>query len=136
MLKSFTESGNKSQGEPLWQDRDVRFDAAPAELRHRAGEKVIRIFERVEDTKGNNGDYGAMSITTLRLIWQSRDKPRINLTIGLGNYFFIALFNQLGLIFLILRDYDKILKRLIFWNFKPFLIEKNQSFIVCIYKCK
>ena len=68
--------------ETLWQDRDIRFDAPSSELALRSGERVVEIFARVEDTKGNTGEVGKFIVTNLRLIWQSLNKPRINLTIG------------------------------------------------------
>ena len=68
--------------EQLWQDRDIRFDASSNELALRPGEKMIETFARVEDTKGNTGEIGKFIVTNLRLIWQSINKPRINLTIG------------------------------------------------------
>lgn len=68
--------------EPLWEDRDIRFDAAPSELALRPGERLIEAFARVEDTKGNTGEVGKLTVTNLRLIWQSLTKPRINLSIG------------------------------------------------------
>ena len=36
----------------------------------------------VEDTKGNNGDRGAMIITNLRMIWFCDKDKHINLSIG------------------------------------------------------
>lgn len=36
----------------------------------------------VEDTKGNNGDRGAMIITNLRMIWFCEMDKKINLSIG------------------------------------------------------
>lgn len=68
----------------LWQDRDVRFDVTLRDLQLRKGEKIVQIFNHVEDTKGNSGDPGNLNITNLRLIWQSKSKPKINLTIGLS----------------------------------------------------
>lgn len=68
--------------EPLWQDRDIRFDASNGELAFRSGEQMIQTYSKVEDTKGNTGEVGRLTITNLRLIWQSKAKPRINLTIG------------------------------------------------------
>lgn len=73
-----------TKNEPLWQDRDVRFDVPLPELKFRTGEHVIEYFSKVEDTKGNTGEEGKLTITNLRLIWQSKVKPRINLSIGLG----------------------------------------------------
>ena len=75
---------NSARVEPLWQDRDVKFDCTSKELSTRNGEKVIRSFQFIEDTKGNSGDLGTLTITNLRLIWQSVNKPRINLSVGLG----------------------------------------------------
>lgn len=72
------------RSEPLWQDRDVRFDSPLRDLAARKGEMVIDMFERVEDTKGNSGDEGRLTITNLRMIWQSKAKPRINLSVGLS----------------------------------------------------
>ncbi len=72
------------KNELLWQDRDVRFDVALQELKFRSGERMIEYFSKVEDTKGNAGEEGKLMITNLRLIWQSKVKPRINLSIGLG----------------------------------------------------
>lgn len=71
-----------SRYEPLWQDRDIRFDSSLSELALRSGEKVIDTFAKVEDTKGNTGEVGKFTVTNLRLMWQSVSKPRINLTIG------------------------------------------------------
>ncbi|XP_046920687.2 Bardet-Biedl syndrome 5 protein [Dermatophagoides farinae] len=70
--------------ESLWQDRDIRFDAPSSELSYRNGEKLIEQWPKVEDTKGNTGEIGRLMVTNLRLIWQSLNKPRINLSIGLG----------------------------------------------------
>lgn len=72
------------RNDPLWQDRDLRFDASIKELQARCGEKCLYSWDKIEDTKGNSGDEGRLSITTLRIIWQSKSKPRINLTIGLN----------------------------------------------------
>lgn len=70
--------------ESLWQDRDIRFDAQSSELSFRSGEKLIEQWPKVEDTKGNTGEIGRLAVTNLRLIWQSLQKPRINLSIGLS----------------------------------------------------
>lgn len=71
--------------EPLWQDRDIRFDASSSELHLRPGERIIETFGKVEDTKGNTGEVGKFTVTDLRVIWQSLNKPRINLSIGFNN---------------------------------------------------
>ncbi|RWS14300.1 DUF1448 domain containing protein-like protein [Dinothrombium tinctorium] len=70
------------RSEPLWQDRDIRFDASLKDLQLRKGERIVKVFDSIEDTKGNSGDEGKLTITSIRLIWQSKTKPRINLTIG------------------------------------------------------
>lgn len=72
------------KNEPLWQDRDIRFDCTNRDLSLRKGESIIEAFESVEDTKGNSGDIGTLTITNLRCVWQSKNKPRINLSVGLG----------------------------------------------------
>ena len=45
----------------------------------RPGEFTIEKFDSVEDTKGNNGERGTLSVTNLRLIWHSNQMPRVNL---------------------------------------------------------
>lgn len=72
------------RNDPLWQDRDIRFDSPLRDLVMRKGEEVVEQFDRVEDTKGNSGDEGRLTITSLRLLWQSKAKPRINLSVGLS----------------------------------------------------
>ncbi|ESO82176.1 hypothetical protein LOTGIDRAFT_207456 [Lottia gigantea] len=66
----------------LWEDRDVRFDINPNQLRMRSGERCIDRLDAIEDTKGNNGDRGRLVVTNLRLIWHSLALPRVNLSIG------------------------------------------------------
>ncbi|KAL4222449.1 Bardet-Biedl syndrome 5 protein [Mactra antiquata] len=68
--------------EALWEDRDVRFDVSPNQMRMRPGEKLIDKMDAVEDTKGNNGERGRLIVTNLRLIWHSLSMPRVNLSIG------------------------------------------------------
>lgn len=68
----------------VWQDREIRFDVPFAQLKPRRGEQEIDSINSVEDTKGNNGEKGALSITNLRLIWCSHKDPKTNLTIGLN----------------------------------------------------
>ena len=72
------------RNEPLWQDRDIRFDSQLRDLSLRKGEVIVEQFDRVEDTKGNSGDEGRLTISNLRMMWQSRAKPRINLSVGLS----------------------------------------------------
>ena len=85
-MTSFSSSGSGrvDKQPPLWQDRDIRFDITARELGCRAGEQKLQTFHFVEDTKGNAGDYGRLQISNLRITWQSRSKPKINLTIGLN----------------------------------------------------
>ncbi|OWF36293.1 Bardet-Biedl syndrome 5 protein homolog [Mizuhopecten yessoensis] len=66
----------------LWEDRDVRFDVNPSQMKMRPGEKMIDRLDAVEDTKGNNGDRGRIIVTNLRIIWHSLSMPRVNLSIG------------------------------------------------------
>ncbi|XP_005089032.1 Bardet-Biedl syndrome 5 protein homolog [Aplysia californica] len=68
--------------EPLWEDRDVRFDVSSSQMKMRPGEKLIDQLDAVEDTKGNNGDRGRLMVTNLRIIWHSIEMPRANLSIG------------------------------------------------------
>ncbi|XP_041365484.1 Bardet-Biedl syndrome 5 protein-like [Gigantopelta aegis] len=75
---------SKMSGEQLWEDRDVRFDISPIQMRMRPGEKVIDRLDAVEDTKGNNGDRGRLIVTNLRIIWHSLSLLRVNLSIGLN----------------------------------------------------
>lgn len=73
----------------VWQDRDIRFDTQPGLLELRAGEAQIDSINSVEDTKGNNGEKGSLSITNLRLIWICHRNSRINLSIGYNAVFSI-----------------------------------------------
>ena len=72
----------KTEDEGVWQDREIRFDAQPSLLELRVGETPIDSINSVEDTKGNNGEKGSLSITNLRLIWICHRNQRINLSIG------------------------------------------------------
>ncbi|XP_040417843.1 Bardet-Biedl syndrome 5 protein isoform X6 [Cygnus olor] len=66
----------------LWEDRDVRFDISPQQMKMRPGEVLIDCLESIEDTKGNNGDRGRLLVTNLRIIWRSLSLPRVNLSVG------------------------------------------------------
>jgi hypothetical protein len=66
----------------IWQDREIRFDEKYKLLDVRRGEVEIDSINSVEDTKGNNGLKGCLSVTNLRLIWCSHKDPRTNLSIG------------------------------------------------------
>jgi len=66
----------------LWQDREIRFDTNLSNLAPCPGENEIDSINSVEDTKGNNGERGALSATNLRLIWCSHKHPKTNLSIG------------------------------------------------------
>ncbi|KAL1508579.1 hypothetical protein AB1Y20_004677 [Prymnesium parvum] len=68
--------------ESIWQDSDIRFDTHGSALELRPGEVRIDSINSVEDTKGNNGEKGSLSITNLRLIWVCHRNPRVNLSIG------------------------------------------------------
>ncbi|WKX99520.1 hypothetical protein Q1695_014419 [Nippostrongylus brasiliensis] len=78
-------SGEKVNGDELWQDKEIRFDVDHRMLRLVPGEVQIDRVDMVEDTKGNNGDRGVMRITNLRIIWYASSMPRINLSIGYSN---------------------------------------------------
>ena len=66
----------------VWQDREIKFDSPASTLALRDGEFVIDVMTKVEDTKGNNGDAGNLTITNLRVIWRSARSKRANLSIG------------------------------------------------------
>lgn len=66
----------------LWEDRDVRFDISPQQMKMRPGEVLIDCLDSIEDTKGNNGDRGRLMVTNLRIIWHSLALPRVNLAVG------------------------------------------------------
>ena len=66
----------------IWQDRDIRFDTPPSELLLRRGEILVDAINSVEDTKGNNGDRGQLTVTNMRLMWRSHKTSRTNVTIG------------------------------------------------------
>ncbi len=66
----------------FWQDREIRFDTPLDDLSLVKGEVEIDSINSVEDTKGNNGEKGALSCTNLRIIWISHKNARINLSIG------------------------------------------------------
>ena len=68
----------------VWQDREIRFDGHPRDLKYRKGEVEIDSINSVEDTKGNNGIRGSLSVTNLRLVWCSHKSSRTNLSIGYG----------------------------------------------------
>ncbi|KAK0420806.1 hypothetical protein QR680_014901 [Steinernema hermaphroditum] len=66
----------------VWQDREIRFDLDARYLKLSPGEILIEQIEKVEDTKGSNGDQGTLKVTNLRVIWYATSMPRINLSIG------------------------------------------------------
>eukprot|EP01137_Pigoraptor_chileana_P027637 Opistho-2@841 len=70
---------------PPWQDNEIRFDTVESNLKARDGERIIDYLDAVEDTKGNNGEMGRLTVTNLRLIWHAEARPFINLSIGLNN---------------------------------------------------
>lgn len=49
-------------------------------MQMRNGELLIDKLDMIEDTKGNSGDQGRLSVTNLRIIWHSLTLPRINLS--------------------------------------------------------
>ena len=102
--------GKSGQSAPyVWQDREVRFDSPISALDCRTGETVIDsmvkmcfspsagshhsltttaspglplLQSQIEDTKGNNGEQGQLTMTNLRLMWVSDKSHRTNLTLG------------------------------------------------------
>lgn len=66
----------------VWHDREIRFDSSTNDLKPRKGEILIDELGSIEDTKGNNGERGQLSITNLRLIWTCTKNKKINLSIG------------------------------------------------------
>eukprot|EP01064_Diplonema_japonicum_P028102 TRINITY_DN4246_c2_g1_i3.p1 TRINITY_DN4246_c2_g1~~TRINITY_DN4246_c2_g1_i3.p1 ORF type:complete len:345 (+),score=47.16 TRINITY_DN4246_c2_g1_i3:81-1115(+) len=66
----------------IWQDREIRFDVGPSEFEMRKSETKIDIIDSIEDTKGNNGEKGQLTVTNLRLIWCCSKNLKINLSIG------------------------------------------------------
>jgi Bardet-Biedl syndrome 5 protein len=63
----------------LWRDS---FLIPYSDLALRPGEVLIDRLEHVEDTKGNNGERGKLSVTNLRIMWESMQKTRVNLSVG------------------------------------------------------
>lgn len=66
----------------IWHDREIRFDLNPVLLKPRRGEFVIDTLDSVEDTKGNNGERGSLTVTNLRMVWTCQKNSRVNLSIG------------------------------------------------------
>ena len=66
----------------VWEDRAIRFDAPVRQLEARPGERVADSVNSVEDSKGGNGERGALIVSTLRLSWVSHKNSRKNLSIG------------------------------------------------------
>ena len=69
----------------LTEDRNIVFDSREKHLKYRKGEFQIAHFKSVEDTKGNNGQMGQLSVTNLRVVWVSNKARYINLSIGYDN---------------------------------------------------
>ncbi|KAL0214561.1 hypothetical protein P9112_006745 [Eukaryota sp. TZLM1-RC] len=66
----------------FWQDLEIRFEVAKAQLELSPGEFMIDNLSNVEDTKGNNGTIGVLIVTNLRLVWVNPNKPKQNLSVG------------------------------------------------------
>lgn len=66
----------------FWQDRELKFDATSEEFALRPGEVLIDTLDKVEDTKGNNGEVGLLQVTNLRLLWHKHNNASINLSVG------------------------------------------------------
>lgn len=76
--------GEKSIADPMWFDKEIRFDVKFELLSLRKGEVLIDSMRSIEDTKGNNGENGKLQVTNLRLLWVSSSSIKTNLSIGLG----------------------------------------------------
>ncbi|RNF18725.1 bardet-Biedl syndrome 5 protein [Trypanosoma conorhini] len=68
----------------FWFDREFRFNLAEEELAVQTarGETLLATLRPVEDTKGNAGEEGVLTVTNLRCIWRSTANPRKSLSIG------------------------------------------------------
>ncbi|ESL06956.1 hypothetical protein TRSC58_05362 [Trypanosoma rangeli SC58] len=68
----------------FWFDREFRFNIADDELAVQTarGETLLTVLRPVEDTKGNSGEEGVLTVTNLRCIWQSKVNPHKSLSIG------------------------------------------------------
>ncbi|RNE99990.1 bardet-Biedl syndrome 5 protein [Trypanosoma rangeli] len=68
----------------FWFDREFRFNIADDELAVQTarGETLLTVLRPVEDTRGNCGEEGVLTVTNLRCIWQSKLNPRKSLSIG------------------------------------------------------
>lgn len=70
--------------DPMWHDREIRFDVRFEQLELRRGEVLIDSMRSIEDTKGNNGESGELQVTNLRLLWISSSNIKTNLSVGFG----------------------------------------------------
>ena len=68
----------------VWQDKEMLFDVHRSALILRCGEANIDSINSVEDTKGNSGQRGSLTISNLRVLWASHKSRRTNLSIGLN----------------------------------------------------
>lgn len=90
-----TSSKDGSETQFIWQDREIRFDVPLplvfylvlycnscyySAMELRKGEILVDSIDSVEDTKGNNGEQGCLTITNLRIIWASSKYPKTNLS--------------------------------------------------------
>ena len=66
----------------LWEPFEVRVDAPKACLSLRRGEVLIETLSSVEDTKGNSGERGQLTLTNLRLLWTAHKNPAWNMSVG------------------------------------------------------
>ncbi|KAG9508818.1 Bardet-Biedl syndrome 5 protein-like protein, partial [Fragariocoptes setiger] len=68
----------------LWQERSLRFDLSQKDLALIRGEKAIGSLYPIEDIKGNLGQPGVLTVTNLRIIWQSVRQRKVSISVGLG----------------------------------------------------
>ena len=76
---------------PRLQDREIRFDVNVNALATRKGEYIIDSIDGIEDTKGNNGENGAMLVSNLRILWIAGKKKTTNLSIGFNTVLSITI---------------------------------------------
>lgn len=61
-------------------DTNPRTPTRCSQLNLRRGEIAIDSINSVEDTKGNNGERGSLTVTNLRIMWQSHKHAGTNLS--------------------------------------------------------
>ncbi|KAK6025955.1 hypothetical protein OSTOST_08131 [Ostertagia ostertagi] len=83
-------SGEKVNGDELWQDKEIRFDGSSnAKSYQQIHDDRVNRFDKIQGIIESNSSeisfQGVMRITNLRVIWYASSMPRINLSIGYSN---------------------------------------------------